>query len=253
MSPMGYYAEKLAGERLRRCYEIAPARVQAYLEAEIRHVRSRLRPRDRVLELGCGYGRAAFGLVGAAERIVGIDSALESIELAGELVGDLVGQAEGELAGQPEGTPAGAGARCLFAAMDALRLGFRAGSFDVVVCIQNGICAFRADPAALVREALRVVRPGGRVLLSSYAEAFWSHRLEWFELQSAHGLLGEIDREATRDGTIVCRDGFRSGTFVEADFRALGRDLGLAPRLVEIDRSSLFCEFTRPANGASPG
>jgi hypothetical protein len=40
----GYYARGLAGERLRRCYELAPDRVRRYLEAEIRFVLSRLAP-----------------------------------------------------------------------------------------------------------------------------------------------------------------------------------------------------------------
>ena len=82
---MDYYREKLAGARLRRCYEIAPPRVMQYLDSEIRHVVSRTNPGDDVLELGCGYGRAAFEFAKAACRVVGIDSAAESLELAREL------------------------------------------------------------------------------------------------------------------------------------------------------------------------
>ena len=40
----GYYDDKLAAERLRRCYELAPPRVVRYLEAEVQHVLSRLEP-----------------------------------------------------------------------------------------------------------------------------------------------------------------------------------------------------------------
>ena len=59
-----YYAEKLSGQRLDRVYAIAGARVRRYLEAEIAHVRTLVRPGDRVLELGCGTGRvlAASGI-----------------------------------------------------------------------------------------------------------------------------------------------------------------------------------------------
>ena len=31
----GYYTEKLAAERLRACYDLAPSRTKTYLEAEI--------------------------------------------------------------------------------------------------------------------------------------------------------------------------------------------------------------------------
>ncbi len=49
---MGYYSERLAGSRLRECYNIAPKRVQQYLDAEIQFVMDRLGPGDSVLELG---------------------------------------------------------------------------------------------------------------------------------------------------------------------------------------------------------
>ena len=113
----GYYSAKLSGDRLLKCYEVAPARVQQYLEAEITFVLSRLRPSDSVLELGCGYGRVAFRLSEVAERVVGIDTAPESLALARQL--------------------AGADSRCEFQLMDASALRFGDQVFDIVVCIQS--------------------------------------------------------------------------------------------------------------------
>jgi 2-polyprenyl-6-hydroxyphenyl methylase/3-demethylubiquinone-9 3-methyltransferase len=219
---MAYYDENLAGERLRRCYRIAPPRVQQYLQAEIDHVAARLGPHNSVLELGCGYGRVAIALADAAARVVGIDTASESIELARQLAG-----------GDP---------RCEFLVMDATAPAFRRGVFDAVVCVQNGICAFGVDRVDLVREAARVCRRGGRILFSSYADAFWPHRLQWFELQAVEGLVGDIDYDATGDGMIVCRDGFRAGFMRPADFERLWIDLGLEPHIAVVDSSSVFCE-----------
>ena len=186
-----YYAEKLSGRRLQRCYEVASERVGQYLEAEILHALGRLRPTDAVLELGCGYGRIVRRLARVAARVVGIDTASESLELARQLseVDD----------------------GCEFVLRDALDLRFPDGSFDAVLCLQNGICAFGVDQAALLEESLRVTREGGIVLLSSYSDEFWPDRLAWFEAQSAEGLVGPIDHAASRDGAIVCEDGFRSG------------------------------------------
>ena len=219
---MAYYTEKLSGDRLRRCYAIAPQRVRQYLQAEIDHVRERLHPGDSVLELGCGYGRVALELVDRASRVVGIDTAAESLELGRRL--------------------AGSRGPCEFLEMDAVAMSFPDRAFDVVLCVQNGICAFGVDKARLVREAARVCRPGGRVLFSSYTERFWPHRLEWFELQAAQGLVGEIDYAATRDGQIVCKDGFRAGFMRPEDFQELWEKLGLVPQTQDVDGSSTFCE-----------
>ena len=222
----GYYDEKLAAERLKKCYAIAPPAARVYLEAEIIFVLSRIGRGERVLELGCGYGRVLARLANGRREIFGIDTSLASVCLARE-----------ELRGARH---------VRLAVMNALRLGFPPGAFDRVICIQNGISAFHVDPEPLLREALRVTRPGGSALFSSYAERFWEARLAWFEAQAAHGLLGEIDREATGGGVIVCKDGFRATTFRPRDFERLGRAAGVAPCIAEMDGSSIFAEFTRP-------
>jgi 2-polyprenyl-6-hydroxyphenyl methylase/3-demethylubiquinone-9 3-methyltransferase len=221
-----YYSDHLSAERLRRCYELAPPRVRQYLEAEIEHVLDRISPTDVVLELGCGYGRVLGHLAGKAKTAVGIDNAQASLALASKAEGKKV--------------------QCHLAVMDAGILCFRPGGFDVVVCIQNGISAFKVDPQRLLTECIRVAKPRGLVLLSSYAETFWAPRLKWFELQAAHGLLGEIDTSQTGHGVIVCKDGFRATTFRPADFHGLCASLSLVGRVTEVDASSLFCEIRVP-------
>jgi 2-polyprenyl-6-hydroxyphenyl methylase/3-demethylubiquinone-9 3-methyltransferase len=127
--------------------------------------------------------------------------------------------------------------------MDAACLGFRNQAFDVVACIQNGISAFKVDQRTLIAESIRVTRPGGKVLFSSYSEKFWDDRLEWFKLQAEHGLLGEIDWQATGNGVIVCKDGFRATTVGPGEFAALTAGFDAQCRSEEVDGSSLFCEL----------
>ena len=218
-----YYSKKLSAERLKKVYEIAPPRVRQYLRAEVDHVVSRLRAGRIVLELGCGYGRALGPLAGKAELAIGIDTSMDSLAMARE-----------ELAGLKS-------IRLL--QMDAARLGFADNTFDLVACVQNGISAFHVDQRALLAESVRVTRPGGTVLFSSYAEGFWEHRLEWFRLQSEAGLLGEIDPERSRDGRIVCRDGFSATTVSPEEFRELTAGLPARAEVFEVAGSSLFCEL----------
>lgn len=86
----------------------------------------------RVLDVGCGDRPYEELLRGAAE-IVGFD---------------VPGNPHADLHGSIDAIPAG----------DA--------SFDVVLCLQ--VLEHVPDPAAAVRELRRVVRPGGRVLLSTH-------------------------------------------------------------------------------------
>jgi 2-polyprenyl-6-hydroxyphenyl methylase/3-demethylubiquinone-9 3-methyltransferase len=217
-----YYTEKLSAERLRMCYEVAPPAVRVYLEAEIEHVRSRTSPEDRLLELGCGYGRVLAALARDVRSPWGIDTSESSLRMARRFVED---------------------PRCRLVCMDATRLALRDRSFDVVICIQNGVSAFAVDQDTLFREAVRVTRPGGVVMFSSYAARFWPDRLAWFEAQARLGLLGEIDHDATRDGVIVCKDGFRATTVSVEDFGRLAASVGITPKIEEVAGSSLFCEM----------
>jgi len=216
-----YYSSKLSANRLKECYDVAPLRVVEYLEAEIKYVLSHINETDAVLELGCGYGRVLERFTPLAPTIVGIDTSKESLELAK--------------------TSLNANPKCHLFQMDAATLGFRDSTFDKTICIQNGISAFKIEPIELVLEAARVTRSGGKCIFSSYSDHFWNHRLDWFIIQSEKGLLGEIDWEQTKDGVIVCKDGFKSITYREEDFRTLTASIGLKAEIVEIDGSSLFC------------
>jgi len=219
----GYYSQKLSAEKLRLCYEIAPRRVKQYLEAEITFVLEKIGPSDLVLELGCGYGRVLQGLVSKVETVVGIDTSYASLLLAQKTVGK-----------DPF---------CYLLAMNAVELGFSNKKFDVVICVQNGISAFKVNKQKMIEEAMRVTRSGGIVLFSSYSEQFWDDRLEWFRLQSKYGLIGDVDEDATGDGVIVCKDGFTADTVSADDFISLSSGLKIDPIITEVDNSSLFCEI----------
>ncbi|MFH0980662.1 MAG: class I SAM-dependent methyltransferase [Planctomycetota bacterium] len=224
-----YYSDKLSAERLQRCYELAPPRVRQYLEAEIQYVLEKIRPGDAVLELGCGYGRVLERLVTKTGVLVGIDTSWSSLRLA-----------QSRLTGF---------SNYRLLAMNAVALGFRDAVFDVVLCLQNGISAFKVCRHDLLRESLRVTRPGGTVLFSSYADRFWDARLEWFELQAQHGLIGKIDWAQTHDGVIVCKDGFKATTVEPGEFLALASRLGVPANVEQVDGSSVFCELRPQSAG----
>jgi len=218
-----YYAQKLSAEKLKKVYACAPPRIKQYLEAEIDYVREFIRPGDTILELGCGYGRVLKPLAEKAGRTVGIDTSRASLAMARQNVPDNVSLVQ----------------------IDASRLGLADNSFNIVVCIQNGISAFHVDPETLFRESIRVTKKGGKVLFSSYAERFWPERIAWFKIQAELGLLGEINPEKSTDGRIVCRDGFTATTFGPEQFEQILSRFKHPFTLQEIDNSSIFCEISK--------
>jgi ubiquinone/menaquinone biosynthesis C-methylase UbiE len=220
---MDYYSEKLSAEKLKHCYEIAPQRVKQYLEAELNNVLQKIKPGDLVLDLGCGYGRTLPQLADKAKWIVGIDISLSNLVLAQKITEHLF--------------------NCLLIQMDASNLYFPDRTFDAVICIQNGISAFHVDKNQLIKESIRVIKYGGTILFSSYAEKFWKHRLEWFQLQSDAGLIGEIDFEKTKDGNIVCKDGFTASTVTPEQFYVLISPFSVNTKIYEVDESCVFCEM----------
>ncbi|MFA8300754.1 MAG: class I SAM-dependent methyltransferase [Hyphomicrobiales bacterium] len=216
-----YYSKKLHTHSLKLCYEVASPRVKQFLQAEIDFVLEQLSSDDIVLDLGCGYGRVAKQLIEKADKVIGIDISEDNIKLAKDFVSN---------------SP-----KCEFLQMDAANLSFPDNHFDITVCVQNGVSAFKVDPTALLRESIRVTKRGGKILYSSYSDKFWDHRLEWFQQQADKQLLGEIDMSQTKDGVIVCKDGFKAVTYSEQDFENLTSQFDIKAKIIEVDQSSLFC------------
>jgi 2-polyprenyl-6-hydroxyphenyl methylase/3-demethylubiquinone-9 3-methyltransferase len=215
-----YYLSLISGKRLRRCYEIAPMRIRQYLHEEINFVKNFV-TKETVLELGCGFGRIFPFLHNKVKKIVGIDASADNINLARKLYGNLP--------------------NVHFGKMDVQNLTFPDNSFDVILAIQNGLSSFKVDNYKLIIDCVRIIKDQGKIILSSYSDKIWEDRLYWFELHAREGLIGSIDYDLTKNGEIVCKDGFRADTMSENDFKALLKDFEYDFQIIEVDNSSLFC------------
>ncbi|MBU0517384.1 class I SAM-dependent methyltransferase [bacterium] len=225
MKPGRYYADKLSGERLDLCYQIAPPRVQQYLNAEIKHCLSLIGSKDRVLEIGCGYGRVLHRIAEVTKHAVGIDNSAENLRY---------GRYRFHLL-----------ERMAFNLMEAEDLAFEDSQFDVTLCIQNGLSAIKGNTIKIVEECLRVTKPGGRCLFSSYTDEFWPDRLEWFQMQAEEKCVGKIIQGLTGNGVIVCEDGFRATTMGRADYLEIAMTLNTDAVFTVVDGSSLFCKIRK--------
>jgi SAM-dependent methyltransferase len=110
----------------------------------------------RVLELGCGAAAAARWLARQGADVVAMD-------LSGGMLRHAALAAESS------------GVRVPLVQADALALPFSDGSFEIV-CTAFGAVPFVADSAAVMREAHRVLRPGGRWVFSI------THPMRWIFL-----------------------------------------------------------------------
>ncbi len=218
-----YYIEKLSGNHLHRVYSLADESVKSYLKGEIEFCREKISSGDRILELGCGYGRVLKALASDAHIIEGIDNAPGNVEMAGEYLHNLPG--------------------IKVHLMSVDNLDFANDSFDLVLCTQNGLSAFGLDPLIVIREALRVAKHGGRLICCTYARSFWPIRLQWFRKQADAGLLGAIDETKTGRGVIACVDGFMSTSMTEEQFQDIASVFHLAVNITELPGGSLISEF----------
>ena len=219
-----YYAESLNSQKLFQVYNTAIPRIRQYFEAEIDFVRRQLTGRERVLEVGAGYGRIVRALAPSCASILGMDISPDSVILGKEYLKDFPNADMVE--------------------MDVHHMHFD-HSFDVTLCLQNALSAMRADDQ-VIQNILGLLSPGGTAFFSTYSANFWDWRIAWFQEQADKGLLGELDLEKTKDGVLVCKDGFRATTQTPEEYEAIGRASGLPYEVTEVDGSSLFLVIRKP-------
>jgi SAM-dependent methyltransferase len=112
----------------------------------------------RILEIGCGAAQCSRWLIGEGARAVASD--LSQGQLAHSVQIDTARVAAGYVA-----VP--------LVQADATRLPFASGAFDIV-CSAYGAVPFVADSAAVMREAARVLKPGGTLAFSVTHPIRWS-------------------------------------------------------------------------------
>ena len=146
LSTLGLVADEMDwgdGDYERTATALAPAAEVALDAAEIA-------PGERVLDVACGTGNAAFAAARRGARAVGVDAAEALLEIA-----------------RREARARDADAS--FFVGDAVELPVEDGGFDAVVSVFGVIFATDADRAAA--ELLRATRPEGRVVITSWVPA----------------------------------------------------------------------------------
>ncbi len=131
---------------------------------------------DRLLDLGCGFGRHAFEAARRGAHVVALDAGRDEVEGvvatfvamvdAGELTADVV--------------------RAAAVQGDALHLPFPDGSFDRVICSE--VLEHIPDDVAAMAELARVLRPGGTMAVT--VPRFFPELVNWALSDEYHTVPG---------------------------------------------------------------
>ena len=145
---------------------------------------------ERVLDLGCGWGTFCWALGDRVAEMVGVDFSQKSIDLC-----------ESRLARSPSDGVS-------FVCADARETGLEAESFDLVIGADLVEHLYPEDSQAVIAEAFRVLKTGGRLSL-------WTpHRGHVLEILKARNILLKRDvshvdyKSMDRLKAIVTSEGF---------------------------------------------
>ena len=126
-------------------YEHLAAQLRPAAEIVVDHLAPR--PEEVVLDLGCGTGNAAMVAAARGARVIGVDPSPRLLGIA-------------------RATAAAAGLDAEFILGSAASMPVPDGSVDAIGSVFGVI--FAPDPTAAAAEIARVLRPGGRLVLSAW-------------------------------------------------------------------------------------
>jgi ubiquinone/menaquinone biosynthesis C-methylase UbiE/DNA-binding transcriptional ArsR family regulator len=191
-------------DRIRKLH-VADAAVEAAIRSALAD-----KPIRSLLDLGTGTGRMLELFAPDIERGLGLDLSLDMLALA---------RARLDRSGLKH---------CSVRHGDIYDLALPRDSFDVVIVHQ--VLHFLDDSAHAVREAARVLRPGGRLLVVDFAP----HDLEFLREEHAHRRLGFAAETVTQWLEAAGLDVLRQQTFPPGPEGKIAVSLWLArdPRIV---------------------
>lgn len=125
--------------------------------------------KDRVLDLGCGWGTFCFIMAPLCNEVTGIDFSSKSIELCNKLL------MEKEFD------------NISFICADAQNTGLESESYDVIICADLFVHLYPETFKKVLDECERLLKNGGKLVI------FTSHRGHIFEILKNHNFILKKD------------------------------------------------------------
>lgn len=182
-----------------------------YLEREEQKVKEVIRG-GKVLDVGCGNGRSTQILSKISDEVVGIDFSERPLEQAQKRCPEV-----------------------RFYLEDAKSTHFDNDSFDFIVMLWNTFGNLYSSGNHVLQEARRIVKPGGKVLMSVLSENVLD---VYFDMLKQNGLVVLHQDE----NYIFLREGLVSERFSKAKLEDICRANNLTSRIERLTDISYWCE-----------
>jgi len=181
--------------------------------------------KGKVLDIGCGNGRSTELLANFAEYVIGIDFSERLLEQANQKRNVVWHQKVG-------------GPNWRYYLEDAKSLHFEESSFDIVGMFWNTFGNLYSLRDQVLREAKRVLKPDGRIIMSVFAENILP---AYLDLLSFNGL-----RVLQQDENYVfLREGLVSERFSRKKLEQICESVGLNPEIEQLTEATYWCEATK--------
>ncbi|MEK6898475.1 MAG: methyltransferase domain-containing protein [Nanoarchaeota archaeon] len=156
-----------------------PESYQKWFIEEKRYLLKNIKPKSKVLEVGCGDGRSIHDIIGLTQDIVGIDYDETAVEHAKE-----------KLKNYPS-------VKIMLA--DGRNLPFEDNVFDYVICMTT-FANFGEDKFKALNEMKRVLKSKDKIIISVFSEDALPERIKVYEK-----IMGEKGFEVKENGKVIFR------------------------------------------------
>ncbi len=217
MKDASFFARKEQSEFIQRVYQETPTVIRNLFLSENEMLNQALFSCKRILEIGCGFGRAMKS-VAKEQRYTGVDIGLNCVLEA--------------KADYPDRQ---------WVCADGTRLPFGNAEFDAVFLIQNTLGNMEGIETKVLREAKRVAGPDGKIILSVYSEDSFEIRRLWYDRLVDIGIFGKVWLDVTNPRIARSDTGWSSRCFDAAELKQYFQGLQCSLEINKLDSFLYFC------------
>jgi len=195
--------------------------IKDWLKKENLYLQKNIERNRSVLDVGCGSGRHLKLLANITKEISGIDWDKEAVKEAKKNLSKF--------------------RNIKIFLEDAQEMHFKNNTFDYIICMGNTFGDFGTDKLKILKEMKRVIKIGGKIIISVYSEKALKTRLKQYEK------IGIKIQKIENDGTVytVYTPDWFLEQFSKEKLKDIFKRAGLVVKITELNPISYICEAVK--------